>query len=94
MTRAGKHNEHFICSRDLLFAGFGANACFLHSIRLVEVLVKIKNPKFISGNDIVGKWRDEGHDACRTNFTTSSTKMEWCIAEPSQIKVHRVKITT
>eukprot|EP00965_Chrysotila_dentata_P204136 6182154-Pleurochrysis_carterae.AAC.7 len=55
---------------------------------LVEVLVTIRNPKYVVGNDMM--WQDEGYDACRANRTTASTNMEWCIRDDHQIKVLKV----
>ena len=57
---------------------------------LVEAEVTIGNPKFISYEDLTGRWRAEGYDACRTEQTRFSTQMEWCIASPSQLRVVRI----
>ena len=57
---------------------------------LVEARVTIRNPKFISYEDLTGSWRAEGYDACRTEQTQFSTQMEWCIASPSQLRVVRI----
>ena len=54
----------------------------------MELLVTVKNPKFVSGND--KGWQAEGYDACRAESTSASTHMEWCIKDPKQIKVLRV----
>eukprot|EP01052_Picozoa_sp_SAG31_P022361 SAG31_NODE_1775_length_7303_cov_2.409356_8_plen_306_part_00 len=58
---------------------------------LVEVLVTVKNPKFVEVNADWNdaSWRAAGHDACRAEFTTASTNMEWCIRDSSQIQVLR-----
>ena len=55
---------------------------------LVEAEVTILNPKFVSYQD--RSWQAEGYNACRTEQTDFSTKMEWCIAFPSQLRVVRV----
>jgi len=55
---------------------------------LVEAEVTILNPKFVSYQD--RSWLAEGYDACRSEQTVSSTRMEWCIASPSQLRVVRV----
>ena len=55
---------------------------------LIEVRVKITNPKFVSSDD--KSWQAAGFDACRTDQTSRSNHMEWCIARPSQITVERV----
>jgi len=52
---------------------------------LVTVLVRIENPKFIRGEDVKGRWRREGYDACRTEYTLVSENMEWVILSPNQI---------
>ena len=52
---------------------------------LVTVLVRIENPKFIRGEDVEGRWRREGYDACRTEYTLVSENMEWVILSPNQI---------
>lgn len=55
---------------------------------LVEVLVTIRNPKYVSRNNT--SWRSEGHDACRADETSISPNMEWVIADPSQVAVVRI----
>lgn len=55
---------------------------------LVEVLVTIRNPKYVRSNNT--SWRSEGHDACRADETTASTNMEWVIKHRSQVKVVRI----
>ena len=56
---------------------------------LVECLVRIQRPKYVSFNDDLGTWRDEGYDACRADHTSASRNMEWCISSPEQIDVIR-----
>jgi hypothetical protein len=55
---------------------------------LVEVLVTVTNPKYVSSNNT--SWRAEGHDACRADHTSISSNMEWVIASRSQVKVVRI----
>lgn len=55
---------------------------------LVELLVTVRNPKYVQYNDT--GWQREGYDACRTEQTTASTNMEWCISNPSAIEVTSV----
>ena len=52
---------------------------------LVTVIITFTNPKFVDGNDT--KWQSEGHDACRTGHTSASANMEWCVRDPSQVRV-------
>jgi tetratricopeptide (TPR) repeat protein len=52
---------------------------------LLTVLVRITNPKFVRGDDEQGRWRQEGYDACRTEYTSMSQAMEWVIASQRQI---------
>ena len=54
---------------------------------LVTVLIDFKNPKYIEGNDSEGSWHGEGHDACRSDFTSASQNMEWCVHSPEQVRV-------
>jgi len=46
-------------------------------------VVSVENPKFVHGNNT--SWLEEGHDACRTDFTSASENMEWVIRSTSQI---------
>jgi hypothetical protein len=55
---------------------------------LVELLVTVRNPKMVMYNDYT--WQSEGYDACRAEKTSASTNMEWCILEPSQVRVLNV----
>eukprot|EP00035_Acanthoeca_spectabilis_P027482 m.466767 g.466767 ORF g.466767 m.466767 type:complete len:718 (+) comp25532_c0_seq1:3-2156(+) len=57
---------------------------------LIQLLVTIRNPKFITGEDRGGRWRVEGHDACRTEQTSISPNMEWCIRDRAQVRVIRI----
>ena len=56
---------------------------------LVELLVTFTNPKYVISND--SNWQAEGYDACRAERTTGSTNMEWCIRDPSQVHVIRIR---
>ena len=56
---------------------------------LIEVVVTICNAKYVKGDDL--GWQAEGYDACRTDHTSASNNMEWCIARASQVKVIRVQ---
>lgn len=56
---------------------------------LVEALVRIHRPKYVSSDDKEGRWRMEGFDACRTDQTSFSQNMEWCIASPAQVDLIR-----
>lgn len=58
---------------------------------LVEVLVTVRNPKFVEVNEgwNDASWQATGHDACRAESTTASTNMEWCIKDKSQVQVIR-----
>ena len=51
---------------------------------LLEVLVSIARPKFVSEDDL--GWQAEGYDACRADHTSRSNHMEWCIAAPAACK--------
>ena len=42
-------------------------------------------PRFIDGDD--SDWQIEGFDACRSSSTSASTHMEWCIKDPSDVRV-------
>jgi hypothetical protein len=59
---------------------------------LVELLVEVKNPKFVEINRVWNdsSWRDEGFDACRADRTTRSENMEWCIADRTQVTVLQI----
>lgn len=52
-----------------------------------KVEARIKNPKYINGEDREGKWRQEGHDAVCTSHTSFSRREEWCIADVAQCKL-------
>lgn len=52
---------------------------------LVELLVTVRNPKYVLSNDY--HWQSEGYDACRSERTTASTNMEWCIRDAGAIEV-------
>ena len=56
---------------------------------LVELRVTVRNPKYVLSNDY--HWQSEGYDACRAERTSASTNMEWCIRDPTQIEVIRVR---
>lgn len=56
---------------------------------LIEVIVTIRNAKYVNCDDL--NWQAEGYDACRTDHTSASPNMEWCIAHASQVKVIRVQ---
>ena len=59
---------------------------------LIEVLVEIRNPKFVSSDEALDpQWREQGYDACRADRTIVSPNMEWCVADAAKVKV--VKIT-
>ena len=62
--------------------GHGGNA-------LITVRVTIHAPKFVRGND--NAWSSEGYDACRTDYTSASTNMEWCVSSPSQCRVVKIE---
>lgn len=51
---------------------------------LVEVLVTVTNPKYVSSNNT--SWQFEGHDACRADHTSVSSNMEWVIASRGQVR--------
>mmetsp|Transcript_46852 Transcript_46852/g.132150 ORF Transcript_46852/g.132150 Transcript_46852/m.132150 type:complete len:292 (+) Transcript_46852:77-952(+) len=53
---------------------------------LVECIVHIKRPKFVTGNDELGSWRDQGHDAVRSDSTEMSSSSEWCLRGPEMIE--------
>ena len=64
---------------------------------LIECACTIRSPKFVETNSRWNDdaWRAEGHDACRGDCTTfsgggGSPNMEWCIADPQQVRVTRV----
>eukprot|EP01062_Namystynia_karyoxenos_P053022 TRINITY_DN42736_c0_g1_i2.p1 TRINITY_DN42736_c0_g1~~TRINITY_DN42736_c0_g1_i2.p1 ORF type:complete len:324 (+),score=25.59 TRINITY_DN42736_c0_g1_i2:79-1050(+) len=52
---------------------------------LVEVIVQITNPKFITGNTD-GRWIAEGYDAVRSESTALSSSSEWCLKCPSMVE--------
>ena len=54
---------------------------------LIKVHVNVRNPKYVSNSSNIGRWWDEGYDACRVDHTTASPNMEWCVLDPSQIRV-------
>jgi len=54
---------------------------------MVELHVTVRNAKYVVAND--RNWQREGYDACRADMTSNSTNMEWCIADPNAITVHR-----
>ena len=56
---------------------------------LIELLVTVNNPKYVVHND--HDWQGQGYDACRAERTSSSTNMEWCIRDSSQITIIRVE---
>ena len=58
---------------------------------LVTVLIDTDNPKFIDGDDRMGAWQIEGHDACRTGETSASTNMEWCVRSNKQVTVLHIE---
>ena len=74
------------------FARQRANETYASYGGLVELLVTVRNPKYVLQND--GVWQQQGYDACRAERTTASTNMEWCILDPSQIEVIRVTAVT
>ena len=55
---------------------------------MIEVLIRFRYPKYVSYND--DDWQADGYDACRTDETSASTNMEWCVASPSQARVLRI----
>eukprot|EP01062_Namystynia_karyoxenos_P059105 TRINITY_DN50541_c0_g1_i1.p1 TRINITY_DN50541_c0_g1~~TRINITY_DN50541_c0_g1_i1.p1 ORF type:complete len:300 (+),score=29.86 TRINITY_DN50541_c0_g1_i1:84-902(+) len=52
---------------------------------LVEVVVLINRPKFITGNSD-DEWIKEGYDAVRSDSTAMSSSSEWCLKSPSMIE--------
>lgn len=56
---------------------------------LVTAVVSFEHPKFVSGDD--DEWQYEGYDACRTDATSASEHMEWCLKELSQLRVIEVE---
>lgn len=52
---------------------------------VVKCMVTVDDPKYLSGGDARGNY--SGHDAVRTNYTTSSNKPEWCVRDPGNVKV-------
>jgi hypothetical protein len=50
---------------------------------LLAVIVRVENPKFVTGNDT--QWQEEGYDACRTEFTSASSNMEWALRSADQV---------
>lgn len=52
---------------------------------LVEVLIRFRNAKYVSHDD--DQWQKQGYDACRTDQTSASSNMEWCVASPEQVEV-------
>uniref|UniRef100_A0A7S1QHH1 CCHC-type domain-containing protein n=1 Tax=Alexandrium catenella TaxID=2925 RepID=A0A7S1QHH1_ALECA len=53
---------------------------------LVECIVHISNPKFLSGNDQAGSWKLQGYDAARSDSTAVSSSSEWCLKDPGMVK--------
>ena len=56
---------------------------------IVEVIAHIYRPKYVSQDDLHGQWRAEGFDAVRTDKTSFSINMEWCIADPRNVDIVR-----
>ena len=67
------------------FAKTRATECGYEYGGLIELVVTVRNPKYVLKNDL--SWQSEGYDACRAEQTTASTNMEWCIRDPSTITV-------
>lgn len=67
------------------FAKLRAEECGHSYGGLVELLVTVRDAKYVLKNDLV--WQSEGYDACRAEQTTASTNMEWCIRDPNSITV-------
>jgi len=55
---------------------------------LLELAVRAHNVKYTPAED--REWQSLGYDACRSDRTTQSHKMEWCIKCPRQITVLHV----
>ena len=53
----------------------------------VKCRIFTSNPKFTRHEDPEGTWRHQGHDAVRADRTSMSQQMEWCVRDPSQIKM-------
>ena len=51
---------------------------------VVKVKITFSRAKYVRGDD--QKWRSEGYDACRAEWTSASTNMEWCLASPTQVE--------
>ena len=56
---------------------------------LLTVIISFQRPKYVEGNDTT--WQREGYDACRTDATSASTNMEWCVADASQVEILKVE---
>ena len=52
-----------------------------------KIQAQMENPKYISGEDREGKWKQEGYDAVCTSHTSFSRREEWCISDVSQCKL-------
>ena len=72
------------------FAQKGAQESGFEYGGLVELIVTVRNTKYVLSND--STWQTEGYDSCRAERTSASTNMEWCIGDPGCIKV--IGVTT
>jgi len=59
---------------------------------LVKVNVTFRNAKYVSGDD--NSWQRQGYDACRTDKTSVSSNIEWCMKSRSQVQVVSIQQIT
>ena len=51
---------------------------------VVKVRITFSNAKYVRGDD--QNWQSQGYDACRAEYTSASTRMEWCLKRPGQVE--------
>ena len=56
---------------------------------LVTVIISFSRAKYVSTDDL--GWQAEGFDACRTDSTSASGNMEWCVKSSAQVRVLSVQ---
>jgi len=52
---------------------------------LLKVIITFTNPTYV--RFAYDQWQAEGYDACRTDATPLSSKMEWCVKRADQVDV-------
>lgn len=52
---------------------------------VVQIIVTFSNPKHVQAQDT--NWSQEAYDACRSDLKCGAMNMEWCVRNPSQVRV-------